>query len=193
MATKGGKIRVALSLVYSSLSPTPYHNVGHRQLLCLVHEEILWFGKPVCITAELVHRVSQLPCERRDHREIVDRSGDVTMIDNLKKKYKLKKGQRGYIIDSILDNAVHVTTEFLVGKVMQKCRGTEVPTVVIALAEECTAGEWFNWSQFLFEEFLTNCREVQEEGKSFHYAWLLLSIMLVAIDLSEDHQFPVLD
>ena len=60
---------------------------------------------------------------------------------------------------------------------MRKCRGTEVPTIVIALAEECTAGERFNWAQLLCEEFLTNCREVQEEGKTFHYAWLLVSIV----------------
>lgn len=76
---------------------------------------------------------------------------------------------------------------------MQKFRGTKVPTVVIALTKECIAGKWFNWSQFLCEEFLTNCREVQEEGKTFHYAWLLLSIMLVTTDLPEDNQFPVFD
>lgn len=64
-----------------------------RQLLCLVHEEILWVGKPIRITAELVHQVSHLPCEGRDPWEIADRSGDVVMIDNLKKKYKIEKGQ----------------------------------------------------------------------------------------------------
>lgn len=76
---------------------------------------------------------------------------------------------------------------------MRKCRGIEVPKVVISLAEECAAGVRFSWSQFLCEEFLTNYREVQEEGKTFHYAWLLLSMMLVATDLHEDSQFPVLD
>lgn len=81
------------------------------------------------------------------------------MIDNLKKKYKLAKGQRGYIIDSIPDNAAHIATQLLAGKVMRKCHGTEVPTVVIVFTKECAAGVWFNWSQFLCEEFLTSCRE----------------------------------
>jgi len=76
---------------------------------------------------------------------------------------------------------------------MRKFRGTKVPAVVIALVEECVAALQFNWSQFLSEEFLTNCHEVQEEGKTFHYAWLLLSIMLVATDLPEESQFHVLD
>lgn len=164
-----------------------------RNFLCLVHEDILWIGKPVSITTELVHRILQLPCEGRDPREIVDRSGDVTMIDNLKKKYKLKKGQRGYAIDGISYSIVHITTQLLAGKVMRKCHGSKVPAVVIALVEECAAGEWFNWSQFLFEAFLINYGEVQEEGKTFHYAWMLLSIILVTTDLPEDSQIPVLD
>ncbi len=37
-----------------------------------------------------------------------------------------------------------------------------------------------------------NCREAQEVTKSFHYARLLLSIMLVAWILLKDSQFPPL-
>lgn len=75
---------------------------------------------------------------------------------------------------------------------MRKCRSSEVSTVAIALAKECAAGVQFNWSQFLCEEFLANCREVQEEGKLFYNAWLLLSLMLVTTELPDDSQFPVL-
>ena len=64
-----------------------------KQFLCLVHEEILWVSKPIRITVELVHQFSGLPHDGRDPREIVDISGNVAMIENLKKKYKLVKGQ----------------------------------------------------------------------------------------------------
>ena len=64
-----------------------------NQLLCLIHEDILWVGKPVCITAELVHQVSHLPCDGRDPWEITDKGNDVVMIERLKKKYQLTKGQ----------------------------------------------------------------------------------------------------
>lgn len=38
-----------------------------------------------------------------------------------------------------------------------------------------------------------NCKEAQENGKTCHYTWLLLSILLVAGELLEDNQFPSLD
>lgn len=56
-----------------------------RQLLCLVHDGYLWLDKPIHITIEPIHRISLLPCEGRDQREIVDKSGNVTMIETMKK------------------------------------------------------------------------------------------------------------
>lgn len=157
-----------------------------------MHKDTLWVSKPIYIIAELVHRVSHLPCVGRNLWEIMAKINDVGMIKRLKKTYKLTKGTRGYFIDSISDNAVQVATQLLAGKVMRKCRSSEVPAIVIALAEECAIGVRFNWSQFICEEFLANYCKVQEEGKSFYYAWLLLSLMLVTTEFPEDNQFPVL-
>jgi len=42
---------------------------------------------------------------------------------------------------------------------MRKCRANEVPVRIIALAEKCIEGVWFNWEQSLYKEFLTKCRE----------------------------------
>lgn len=69
---------------------------------------------------------------------------------------------------------------------MRKCHVDKMPAFVIALAEQCAEGVQFNWVQFLCDEFLTNCREAQEQGKTSHYTWLLLSILLVIGDLLED-------
>jgi len=49
-----------------------------------------------------------------------------------------------------------------------------------------------NWSEFLCKDSLENCLEAQEQGKTFHYAWLLLSIVLVTGELSDDSQFPTI-
>lgn len=76
---------------------------------------------------------------------------------------------------------------------MRKYHGTEISIIAMTLVEECAAGVQFNWSQFLCEEFLENFHKVQEESKTFHYAWLLLSIVLVAIELPKESQFLVLD
>ena len=75
---------------------------------------------------------------------------------------------------------------------MRKCCGDEVPVPVFALAEQCAKGVHLNWAVFLCEEFLTNSKEAQEQGKTFHYAWLLLSILLVTWELPVDSQFPTL-
>ncbi len=76
---------------------------------------------------------------------------------------------------------------------MSKCYADEVPASVIALAEQCVEGIQFNWAQFLCDKFSINCQEAQEQGKTFHYAWFLLSILLVAGELPKDSQFPTVE
>jgi len=69
---------------------------------------------------------------------------------------------------------------------MRKCHADEVPAHVITLAAQCVEGIQFNWADYLRGEFLTNCHEAKELSKTFHYAWLLLSIVLIAWELPED-------
>lgn len=164
-----------------------------RQLLFLVHDGYLWLEELIPITTELIHRISCLPRIRRDPTEIVGQSRGLALAKAMKKKYRLEKKQRGYVITSIQDKGVHVATQLLVGKVMRKCHGNEVLAMVITPAEQCTEGVQFNWMQFLCEEFLMNYKESQEQGNTFHYVWFLLSILLVAGELLEDNQFPPLD
>ena len=40
---------------------------------------------------------------------------------------------------------------------------------------------------------MTNYRVAEEQGKTFHYAWLLLSTLLVAGELLKDSQFPLVE
>lgn len=105
-----------------------------RQLLFLVHEWYLWLEEPIPITTDLIHRISQLPCKGKDPVEIAEKSRDLALIEAMKRKYKLEKKKRGYTIINIKDNGVHVATQLLVGKVMRKCHGDEVPAPVVALA-----------------------------------------------------------
>jgi len=66
----------------------------------------------------------------------------------------------------------------------------EVLAPVVSLATQCEKGVQYNWAKYPCKEFLAHYREAQEESKLFHYAWLLLSIVLVAWRLPEDSQFP---
>lgn len=135
---------------------------------------------------DLIHRISRLPCKGKDPTVIAGKRADLALTEAMKKEYKLEKKKRGYAINNIKDKGVHIATQLLAGKVMRKFHGDEVPALVILLAEQCVQGVQFNWDEFLCEEFLTNCKEAQEQGKTFHYAWLLLSILLVTRKLLKD-------
>lgn len=73
---------------------------------------------------------------------------------------------------------------------MRKCYTYEVSTLVISFAAQCVEGVQFNWVRYLCSEFLMNFREAQDGSKTFHYSWVLLSIMLISWDLPKDTEFP---
>lgn len=61
---------------------------------------------------------------------------------------------------------------------------------VLAPVAQCVERVQFNWACYLCSEFLVNFRKAQDLSKSFHYVWLLLSIVQVAWELPKDNQFP---
>lgn len=74
---------------------------------------------------------------------------------------------------------------------MRKFSAYEVLVSFILLAAQCVKGVQYNWAKYLCQEFLTNCWEAQEESRMFHYALLLLSIILVSWKLLEDSEFTL--
>lgn len=115
-----------------------------RQLLLLVHNGYLWLEDPIPITVKLIHRISQLLYKGKDPTEIAGKSRYFALVEAIKKKYKLEKKKRGYVISIIKDKGVYVSTQLLVGKVMRKCHGDEVLVLIIALEEQCAERVQFN-------------------------------------------------
>ena len=66
-----------------------------------MHDGYLWLEELVPITMELIHRISHLPYIGRDLVEIVGQSVDLALAEATKKKYKLEKKKRGYVIITI--------------------------------------------------------------------------------------------
>jgi hypothetical protein len=60
---------------------------------------------------------------------------------------------------------------------------------VIATVERCIPGVMMNWSTFLVNQFLMDCREAQEKGTKFHYVWLLILIALTMWREPEEMEF----
>lgn len=94
---------------------------------------------------------------------------------------------------SISNPTIQLVAQILAKKVMKKFCVDEVMAPVVSLVAQCVKEVLFNWSRYLCQEFLTNCREAQDETKPFHYTWLLLSIVLVAWEQPRDSQFPPLE
>lgn len=112
-----------------------------RQLLCLVHDGYLWLEELIPIIADLIHRISRLPCKGKDLVTIAKGKGsDLALAKAMKTKYKLEKKKRGNTISSIKVKRVHIATQILAGKVMRKWCADEKLLPVVALAEQCAEG-----------------------------------------------------
>lgn len=66
--------------------------------------------EPILITANLVHRITHLLVKGNDPTDIAGTRSDVGLAETMKAKYKLEKGKCGYVIASINDRGVRVTT-----------------------------------------------------------------------------------
>lgn len=71
---------------------SPINMVCVRQLLALVHDGILWLGKPISITNMMIHRVMELPHKGVDPaKEFARKTGEKELADKMKKEYGLMK------------------------------------------------------------------------------------------------------
>lgn len=163
-----------------------------KQLLCLMHDGCLWLEDPIPITKILIHRNTQLlHSGLNSAMEFGGKIGERDLAEQMKHKFKFVKKPHNYSISSITDVAVKAKTHVLAGKIMRKCCVDEVPTLVVSLVAQCVKGVQFNWVKYLCNNFLANWREAQDHSKTFHYASLLLTIVLVSWELPENSQFSL--
>lgn len=68
----------------------------------------------------------------------------------------------------------------------EEAPGSDCPCLCNPASRKCAKGVFFNWAQYLCDEFLANFRESQEHRTSFFFSWLLFLITLVAWDKPEE-------
>jgi len=162
-----------------------------HQLLMLVHDWCLWLGGPIPITDMLIHWITLLPYQGIDPVDaFIGKSQEKKLADQMKSDFRLVKKLCDYAISSISDGVVQFTTQILVGKIMRKCHADEVLVPMVSRVAQCTKGVQYNWVKYLCHDFLEDFREARDEGKAFHYTWLLLLITLVAWRTPKESQFP---
>ena len=59
---------------------------------------------------------------------------------------------------------------------------------MIFVAELCAAYVQLNWSQYLINELLAYAEEEKEKGSAFHYSWILILILFVALEEPTNYQ-----
>lgn len=66
-----------------------------RELIFLVHDGCLWLEEHIPITADLIHRISRLPCKGEDPVDISKgKSSDLAITEAMKKStsWKIRRG-----------------------------------------------------------------------------------------------------
>lgn len=115
---------------------------------------------------------------------------DKKFADAINKQFNLKKIGQGFEIDSVKDQAMKFSTQLLSSKLLRKGHHNEVVVHFIELGSHCAQGTIYNWVAFIQNEFVEDCREAQEKGTLFHYAWLLILIALESWRALTGARFP---
>ena len=93
----------------------------------------------------LIHIITHLSYESLNPAKAFGRKkSKCDLAEKMEDKFKIVEKLCEYLITSITDLVVKVSTYILASKVMRKCRADEVPTPVVSLAAQCIEGIQFN-------------------------------------------------
>lgn len=111
------------------------------QLLALVHDDCLWLGDSIPIDIDLIHRISNLPCQGEDPVAAFGGKGlEQKVSDIVKEKYKVSCHNQGFFVSEINDRTIQFGTLILACNMMRRFWSKEVLAHVIALAKQCEKG-----------------------------------------------------
>ena len=117
-----------------------------KQLLVCFHGGYLWLNKPYEVTVDLILDITGLPQKGIDPTLYLMNEGEKTDKNDMKTKYQLLHGGKGFLISSIEDSVVQATTKILCSKVLCKMMPTKCMDAIVELAEKCAQGVQINWS-----------------------------------------------
>ena len=95
-------------------------------------------------------------------KHFVGKELDRKTAECMKHLYNLQKGGRAFDATIIEDDMVWFTVQLLAGRLLHTCRPTEVPATVVDLDHYVKEGVEYNWSLYLLNQFIEDCKAVQE-------------------------------
>jgi hypothetical protein len=186
--------RIAANMNTKFVGDTPFWQERGDKHLCQIIVElrpwrVLWLDRAVSIDTQLIARITVFPSTGEDPLPLfTDKAHEKALEERMKEKYGTFRGAHGLDVANINDDIVRFDTGAGC-KLLRKCHKDQVPARVIAVAEKCVAGVMMNWSTFMVNQFLMDCREAHEKGTEFHYAWLLILIALTVWRELEEMEF----
>jgi hypothetical protein len=106
--------------------------------------------RPMPINVDLIATITWILMdgEKREHY-LEEKTKAKSILDEIKEKYGVERGNRGIEITDINDPATQFAIRLLGCKLMCKCREEEVPTGVVAVVAQCAKGSWMSWAPYL--------------------------------------------
>lgn len=89
----------------------------------------------------------------------------------------------------IEDEMLRFIVQLLAGRVLRKCKPTEVPIVAVDLAAQEKDEKSYNWCLYLLNQFMEDYVGAQENNQLFHYSWLLVLITFVSWEEPKHNKF----
>jgi hypothetical protein len=141
-------------------------NICVKLLLSCIHGGFLWLDREVSIDTHLIACDYRISISRGRPSTIVHRqdAGKILSRKNEGKIWHIQRSAQTRHHASINDDTIRFVTQVLACKLLRKCCKDQVPAGVIEATEKCIAGVMMNWSTFLMNQFLMDCREAQEKG-----------------------------
>ena len=128
-----------------------------------MHEGFLWLDRKVDLNVHLIHRIMGLSKRGTDPaKHFVGKELDRQTAEQMKHLYNLQKGGRAFDATIIEDDMVQFTIQLLAGRLLRTCHPTEVPAIVVDLAHCVKEGVEYNWSLYLLNQFIEDCKAAQE-------------------------------
>jgi len=140
-------------------------NICVKLFLCCVHGGFLWLDREISINTYLIAQITGFPSVGEYPLKLfTEKMQEKALVERMKEKYGTFSGVCRLDVASINEDTIRFATQVLEYKLPRKCFKDQVPVGVIEATENFVAGVMMNWSTFLMNQFLMDCKEEHEKG-----------------------------
>ena len=115
-------------------------NTCVKKLLLLFHDGVIWLGKPIHVTIELIASITSLPAEGMDPTPLLKKDQEAAIARRMKEKFGVQRSKRGFCICTINNPTIIFAVKLLASRLLRKMRPEQCTMEAIVLVYLCTEG-----------------------------------------------------